>query len=375
MTRTAPRILVSASRRRIHYPIRIEPGLLGRAGSLLRASGLSGSVLVVTDRTVRKLHGARVLASLVRAGFRPRVIVIPSGERSKTLDRVRAICEQWTAWGADRSMPVLAVGGGVVSDVAGFAAAAYARGLAWFAVPTTVLAQADAAIGGKVGVNLPGGKNLLGAFHHPRAVFSDPDVLRTLSPRAFRSGLAEIAKIGVVRRPSLLADLRGFARAVVVSPRALTGKQRAGLAALIRAAAREKAWYVSRDPEDSGIRRELNFGHTVGHALEASMGYGRILHGEAVSIGMVAALRLSVRVAGLNPAKALEVEDLLRALGLPVRLRRRPGKDFWRALARDKKRGRTGARMVLSPAIGVAKTYTLPSLTSLRVVIEGLVQP
>jgi 3-dehydroquinate synthase len=144
---------------------------------------------------------------------------------------------------------------------------------------------------------------------------------------------------------------------------------------LIRAAAREKAWYVSRDPEDSGIRRELNFGHTVGHALEASMGYGRILHGEAVSIGMVAALRLSVRVAGLNPAKALEVEDLLRALGLPVRLRRRPGKDFWRALARDKKRGRTGARMVLSPAIGVAKTYTLPSLTSLRVVIEGLVQP
>jgi 3-dehydroquinate synthetase len=356
-------IQVSAPRGRIRYPVRIEPGLLGRAGSLLRAAGVSGDVLVVTDRTVRRLHGARVLAGLRRAGLHPRVIVIPSGERSKTPDRVRAICERWTAWGADRSMPVLAVGGGVVSDVAGFAAAAYARGLTWFAVPTTVLAQADAAIGGKVGVNLPGGKNLMGAFHHPRAVFGDPEVLRTLSPRAFRSGLAEIAKIGVIRRPSLLSGLRGL------------GKRRMGLTPLIRAAAREKAWYVSRDPDDTGIRRELNFGHTVGHALEASMGYGRILHGEAVSIGMVAALRMSVRVAGLDPARALEVEELLRGLGLPVRLRRRPGRDFWRALSRDKKRGRTGARMVLSPAIGAAKTYTLPSLTSLRAVIESLVQP
>src|SRR6185295_14669691 len=141
---------------------------------------------------------------------------------------------------------------------------------------------------------------------------------------------------------------------------------RAGLTALIRAAAAEKAWYVSRDPEDRGLRRELNFGHTVGHALEASLGYGTILHGEAVSIGMVAALRMSVRVAGLDPEKAREVEELLRSLRLPVRLRRLPKKSFWRALARDKKRGRTGARMVLSPAIGAAKTYTLPSLTTLR---------
>src|SRR5207237_10242970 len=139
-----------------------------------------------------------------------------------------------------RSMPVLALGGGVVSDAAGFAAAVYARGLVWFAFPTTVLAQADAAIGGKVGVNLPGGKNLLGAFHHPRAVFSDPDALRTLSPRAFRSGLAEIAKIGVIRRPSLLVELRALARDGS-SPRRLTG--------LIRASAATKAWYVSRDPE------------------------------------------------------------------------------------------------------------------------------
>jgi len=365
MTRGPSAIRVSAPGERIRTTVRIEPGLLARAGSLFRAARLPEDVLVVTDRTVLKLHGSRFLAGLRRAGFRPRVIAIPAGERSKTLDRVRAIAEQWTAWGADRSMPVLALGGGVVSDVAGFAAASYARGLAWYVVPTTVLAQADAAIGGKVGVNLPGGKNLMGAFHHPRAVFSDPDALRTLSPRAFRSGLAEIAKIGVIRHPKLLADLRAYRE----SPRP------AALAALVRAAARAKAWYVSRDPEDRGIRRELNFGHTVGHALEASMGYGRILHGEAVSIGMVAALRVSVRLAGLDPARAREVEELLRALGLPVRLRRPPGIGFWRALSRDKKRGRTGARMVLSPAIGAAKTYTLPSLTPLRAVIESLVQP
>lgn len=355
-------IRVSAARERIRYPIHIAPGLLGRAGALMRAERTPGSPLVVTDRTVARLHGARFLASLRHAGFTPRVTVLPPGERSKTLAHVRALCERWSAWGVDRSTPVLALGGGVVSDVAGFAAAAYARGLDWYAFPTTVLAQADASIGGKVGVNLPRGKNLVGAFHHPRGVFSDPEALTTLTPRAFRSGLAEIAKMGVIRRPSILVSLRRLA----------DGEPR--IADLVRAAAKEKAWYVSRDPMDRGRRRELNFGHTVGHALETSYGYGRLTHGEAVSIGMIAALRMSVRMAGLPASDASDVEDLLRALGLPVRLARRPGATFWRALARDKKRGRVLTRMVLSPAIGAAKTYELPSLTSLRRVIFSLVQ-
>jgi len=267
---------------------------------------------------------------------------------------------------------VLALGGGVVSDVAGLAAAVFGRGLTWYAFPTTVLAQADAAIGGKVGVNLPGGKNLVGAFHHPRGVFCDPEALGTLSPRAIRSGLAEIAKIGVIRRPSLLAELERLAADRTSARRGVEEGGR--LARLIRAAAKEKAWYVSRDPMDVGVRRELNFGHTVGHALEAAYGYGRLTHGEAVSIGMVSALRMSVREAGLDPESAREVEELLRSLGLPVRLPRRPGNSFWRALQRDKKRGRTGVRMVLSPAIGAAKTYELPSLTSLRGVLLSLVQ-
>ncbi len=340
----------------------------------MRSERAPASLLVVTDRTVARLHGARFLASLRRAGFTPRVIALPPGERSKTLEHVRALCERWSAWRADRSTPVLALGGGVVSDVAGFAAAAYSRGLDWYVFPTTVLAQADAGIGGKVGVNLAGGKNLVGAFHHPRGVFADPGVLGTLTPRAFRSGLAEIAKIGVIRRPSILAGLRELADEGRAGRWPVHARDHARVAGLIRAAAKEKAWYVSRDPMDRGIRRELNFGHTVGHALEASYGYGRLTHGEAVSIGMVVALRLSVRAVGLDPAAAREVEDLLRSLGLPVRLPRRPGAAFWRALSRDKKRGRLVQRMVLSPAIGAAKTYELPSLTSLRGVILSLVQ-
>jgi 3-dehydroquinate synthase len=357
---------VRTPRGQIQYPIRVSAGLLGKAGSLLRAARASKRLLVVTDRTVAKLHGASFLSTLRRAGFDPRVIVIPPGERSKTPERARSICDRWAEWRVDRSEAVVALGGGVVSDVAGFAAATYARGLDWYGFPTTLLAQADASIGGKVGVNLSKGKNLLGAFHHPRGVFSDPRVLRTLTARAFRSGLAEIVKMGVIRRPAILRRLRRLGRDARGNP--------AAVIALIRAAAKEKARYVSLDPLDRGIRRELNFGHTVGHALEASMGYGRVLHGEAVSIGMAAALQMSVRHAGLDPDDAASVMDLLRSLGLPTRLRRPPGKAFWSALERDKKRGRSPLRMVLSPAIGAAKTYDLPSLTSLRGVILGLVQ-
>ncbi len=356
-------IRVRAARVAVSYPVRVSHGLLERAGPILRSARTPKQVLVVTDRTVERLHAPRFLSSLRRAGFDPRVIAIQPGERSKTPERVRSLCDRWAEWRVGRSGVVLALGGGVVSDVAGFAAASYARGLDWYVFPTTLLAQADASIGGKVGVNLRHGKNLLGAFHHPRGVFSDPLALRTLAPRAFRSGLAEIVKMGVIRRPAILRRLR----------RSGADPDR-GAVPLIRAAAKEKAWYVSRDPEDRGIRRELNFGHTVGHELEAALGYGRITHGEAVSIGMVAALRMSVRHAGLDPEEARSVEELLRALGLPTRLWRAPRAAFWSALERDKKRGRSGFRMVLSPGLGSAKTYDLPSLTPLRGVILSLVR-
>lgn len=289
------------------------------------------------------------------------------GERSKNLDTVRALVESWAREGISRDAVVVALGGGVVSDVAGFAAATFARGIPWVVFPTTVLAQADAAIGGKVGVNLSSGKNLLGSFHHPRGVFADPDALATLSPRAFRSGLAEVVKMGVIRRPRLLPRL--LALADVDRPGAI-----ALLPPIIEECAAAKAWYVERDERDHGIRRELNFGHTVGHALEAEEKFQSYQHGEAVSVGMVAALYLSVRHAGLDPKDAEGVVDLLQALGLPTRLRRMPGPRFWNALRRDKKRGRLLPRVVLCPAIGKAEVYELASLTSLRRAVQSLVR-
>lgn len=358
----------------LEYVVRVERGLLSRAGELVRSvlprdrGGAGRTVALVTDRTVARLYGARVESSLRRAGFRVVRSVIAPGEGSKSLETVRALAEGWARAGLTRDAAVVALGGGVVSDAAGFAAASYARGIPWIAFPTTTLAQADAAIGGKTGVNLAAGKNLLGAFHHPRGVFADTDALATLPGRAFRSGLAEVAKMGVIRRPAILRGLDALTKA-----RSVRAERAAALTPLIRACAASKAWYVERDERDAGIRRELNFGHTVGHALEAAGDYRAYQHGEAVSIGMVAALRMSVLHAGLDPAGAQEVERMLARLGLPTGIARAPGNRFWNALAKDKKRGRTRLRVVLCPAIGTAEVFELSSLTSLRRVVLSLV--
>jgi len=349
------------------YDVRVERGLLARAGALVRPLAGAGAVALVTDRTVARLYAARVERSLRGARLRVVRAVLPAGERTKSVASVRALGERWARAGLGRDALVLALGGGVVSDVAGYAAASYARGIPWVVFPTTLLAQADAAIGGKVGVNLAAGKNLLGAFHHPRGVFADPDALATLSTRAFRSGLAEVAKMGVIRRPRILSGLDALAP---MDRRAAN----AALPPLIRVCAAAKASYVEGDERDMGARRELNFGHTVGHALEASAGYGVYQHGEAVAIGMAAALRMSVLHAGLDPASAQDVERLLARLGLPTRLRRAPGARFWSAIARDKKRGRARLRMVLCPAIGKAEVFELSSFTSLRRVVQSLVR-
>lgn len=348
--------------------IRVGRGLLRRAGTLLRALHAGDTAALVTDRTVGRLYAARVTASFERAGFHVVCSVLPDGERSKSIDSFRALCGRWSEEGLGRDGIVIALGGGVVSDVAGFAASTFARGLAWAALPTTILAQADASIGGKVGVNLPGGKNLVGAFHHPTVVLADTETLRTLTPRAYRAGLAEVLKIGVIRRPEIVSRLyRLAARGGWGDPRALEP--------LIRMAAAEKARLVSKDERDRGVRLALNFGHTVGHALEAAHGYRRYLHGEAVALGMVAALRLSVLEVGLDPIVAIEIESILRQLGLPTRLDRSPGSRFWNALGRDKKRGRAGVRMILCPAIGKSKVFELSSLTALRRVVLSLVRP
>jgi 3-dehydroquinate synthase len=376
MPSSSKRIRVRVPGAATEYAVVVRRGVLGRAGTLTRdvmgARAKRGAAMaLVSDRTVARLYGKRVEDSLRRAGFQVHAAAVAPGERSKQFETVRTLTEAWARAGLSRNAFVVALGGGVVSDTAGFAAAAYTRGLPWVVFPTTLLSQADASIGGKTGVNLAAGKNLLGAFHHPRGVFADPDALATLPKRAFRSGLAEVAKMGVIRRPGMLRELDAITAT-------LNGADREAAAAamlpLVRECATSKAWYVSKDDRDTGVRRELNFGHTVGHALEASSGYGVYEHGEAVAVGMAAALRMSVIHAGLDPADAQETERLLERLGLPTRLPRAPGERFWNALLRDKKRGRLRLRVVLCPAIGKAEVFELPSLTTLRRVVVSLVR-
>ena len=349
------------------YPVRIERGLLRRAGAVLRTLDGSPRAVLVTDRTVGRLYGARVAQSLGKAGYSVSFDVLPAGETAKSADAFRRLCSAWARRGVDRRTLVVALGGGALSDVAGFAAASYARGLPWAILPTTLLAQADAAIGGKVAINLPEGKNLVGAYHHPVGVLGDTEALRTLPRREFRAGLAEVVKMGVIRRRELLRRVARLAQRG-------RGAADPSLAALLRMAAAEKARIVSADERDDGARLALNFGHTVGHALEAAFGPHAFRHGEAVSVGMVAALRLSVLEAGLDPIASIGVEGILRRLGLPTGTTRTPGARFWDALGRDKKRGRKAIRMVLCPAIGTSKVFELTSLTTLRRVVRSTVR-
>jgi 3-dehydroquinate synthetase len=293
-----------------------------------------GPCLLVTDRTVDRLHGRAARASLRRAGFRPVTVALPPGERTKTLAVAGRLLGELARMEAHRATPVVALGGGVVTDLAGFVAAVYARGIPWIAVPTTLLAMADAAVGGKTGVDLPEGKNLAGAFHAPVLVHVAPETLRTLPARHLRNGFAEIAKMEL---------LGGLQKGLPVIRR-LRGMDPVRAA---RRAAAAKAALVARDPfERKGIRVILNLGHTVGHALEAATRYdGRILHGEAVSIGMCVAARVAEGRGLVKPAEVESLAAALRSLGLPVGV---PGRvDFLGFVRRDKKGDQDGVRMVL----------------------------
>ncbi len=323
-------------------PVTVRAGLLRALGRELAGVVAPGPCVLVTDRTVGRLHGAVALRGLRAGGFLPVVATVPAGERSKSLEGLERVLAVMAGAGAGRDTPVLALGGGVVTDLAGFAAAVYVRGVPWVALPTTVLGLADAAVGGKTGVDLPGGKNLVGAFHAPLAVMADPAVLGTLPPRHRRNGLAEVAKTALLRGVRRgLPEVRGLA-AVVGDPE--------GLAAAAALAATRKAAIVARDPRETrGRRVVLNLGHTLGHALETASGYdGSVLHGEGVAVGLVAAARLAV-ARGLLPAAAVTaLAEALREIGLPVTppaaLRRGP---VGRAMGLDKKRVRGSLRMVL----------------------------
>ena len=328
------------------YPIHIGAGLLDREA--LYAPHVSGRrAAVVTNTTVAPLYAARVEAALARAGARTLRIALPDGEAFKDwqhLDRIFAALLQAEA---DRRTVLVAVGGGVVGDMAGFAAAAYQRGIAHLQVPTTLLAQVDSSVGGKTAINHPLGKNMIGAFHQPAAVIADTATLETLPPREYASGLAEVVKYGAIRDLAFLDWIEHNAAA-------LLGRDAAALAHAIRRSCEIKAQIVADDEREHGARALLNFGHTFGHAIESAAGYGTWLHGEAVAAGMALAARLSARLGRIPDAQARRLAALLERLGLPVAAPGFPLETWLEYMGRDKKNEGGRITLILLDALGHA---------------------
>jgi 3-dehydroquinate synthase len=335
------------------YPVYIGAGLLEAVGAAARQAAAGRRVALVTDPTVDGLYGERVRLALCSAGREVTAVVVPEGEAAKQLSQVERLYHQAVAAGLERDDLVVALGGGTVGDAAGFFAATYLRGVAFLQVPTTLLAQIDASVGGKVGVNLAEGKNLVGAFHQPRAVVVDPAVLRSLQPSELRSGLAEVVKHGILGDPALFTRLEGWP-----PPEDWTRDwpSESELTEAVRAAVAVKAAVVARDEREAGPRMVLNLGHTAGHAAEALSGFGPVRHGEAVAYGMGVEARLAVRL-GLCPEdEAGRIIALLRRLGLPTRREELAVPvgvaELQGALLRDKKVRRGRVRWVLPCRIG-----------------------
>src|SRR5450432_4307121 len=298
----------------IHVPPRpyqavIENGLLLRAGPVLAELLPQASrIFVVTVPPVRTRWGTKLVGSLKAAGFTPQVISMRDGEPAKRLATVEALAEKLLRLGADRKAVVVALGGGVVGDVSGLLASLYMRGIELVQIPTTVLAQVDASIGGKTGVNLAAGKNLIGTFHHPRVVLIDPAVLKTLPDREFRAGLYEAVKCGVIGNVELFLRFeQNHAKILKRDPVELEG--------LIAQSVKLKAEVVSADEREGGLRRVLNLGHTIGHALEAETRYSHLLHGEAVAWGMIAAANIALSVGRTDSVTAGRIADAVLSLG------------------------------------------------------------
>jgi len=324
---------------------------------------------VISDSNVAPLFADRVQVSLASAGFRPTLITIPAGEKSKTFEQAGAICEQMIATGLDRQSFVVGLGGGVVGDISGFVAAIYHRGIPHIQIPTTLLAMVDSSIGGKTGVNTRDGKNLIGAVHHPSLVIDDVDVLKTLPRREFNQGFAEIIKHAVIADTKMFAQLK-VARA--------SGLRRAtkthALQALIKRNIEIKSKIVAKDESDqSGERALLNFGHTVGHAIERAGGYRKFLHGEALSLGIIAACDVSVKKAGLPQNERDAIIGLLVRFGLPTKLPKKfPRKKIFEAVQLDKKFESGKIRFVVTPRIGVARVANNVTLDDIREAVAQL---
>jgi shikimate kinase / 3-dehydroquinate synthase len=336
------------------HPVHVGRGLLGNIAELALASGLrAGRCALITDSNVSRLYSNPVIQNLEARGYQPQLLEVPPGEQSKSLAMLERVYQELADAELDRDSVIFALGGGVVGDLAGFAAATYLRGLPLVHVPTSMVAQVDSTLGGKCAVNLENGKNLIGAFYQPRLIVADVETLASLGQREFREGLAEVIKYGAIMDA-------GFVQWLEREMPMIQARQPDHLSHLVTVSLQHKASIVSRDEREGGLRKLLNFGHTVGHALEASTAYGHYLHGEAVAIGMAAALQLSTRYTGLSAHDAARLRDLLTAAGLATQL---PSGwltvEFARALRLDKKRRGEIVEFILLDRLGHALTRKL----------------
>jgi len=348
------------------YDVIIGRGLLRRAGREIKRflPGKSTRVFVITSANVRRHWGATLEEALGDAKLNYEVLEMDDGEPAKRLETVERLAEQMVAARADRNSLLVAFGGGVVGDCAGFLAAIFMRGVPVVQIPTTLLAQVDASIGGKTGVNLRSGKNLVGAFHQPKAVLVDPEVLATLSDREFRAGLFEALKCGVIRDSALFEFMRRQSRSILV-------RDRKALERIIADSIRVKAAVVSADERESDLRRILNFGHTVGHALESATGYTHFLHGAAVAWGMIAAAAIARDCGVCTPETAGRIAETVKAFG-PMPLVESETEQIVSRLSADKKTVGGAVHFVLPAKIGKVKIAGNVPASVVRLAVEQI---
>jgi len=344
------------------YPVLIEAGLLPKIGETVKEKLPSSRCAIISDTNVAPRFGDGIQKSLRSAGFEPIPITVPAGEQSKTLEQAGDCCEQMLRAGLDRQSFVIGLGGGVIGDLSGFVAAIFQRGIQHVQVPTTLLAMVDSSIGGKTGVNTSAGKNLIGAVHQPALVLDDVDLLKTLPAHELSQGFAEIIKHAIIADGEMFRQLQDL------------DVKNVDFESLIRRNVEIKARIIANDERDQkGERALLNFGHTVGHGIERAVGYQGISHGDAISLGMIAACEISMKRAGLSKSDRDAIVDLLGKFNLPMKLPVNfPRAKIFEALKFDKKFEHGEIRFVVSPKIGSAKLSRDATMEDIRAAVDTL---
>lgn len=349
------------------YSIHIGVGTLACLPQVLEEEGVKGAVAVVSDTNVAPLYGDAVMQAVREAGLAPALCVIPAGEENKQLARIEELCGQFLEAGLDRASIVIALGGGVVGDIAGFAAACFMRGIGHIQIATTIVAQVDSSVGGKTAVNHPLGKNIIGAFHQPAAVISDMTLLASLPSRELNAGMAEAIKHGVIADEALFAYLEDHVDAILA-------KDTGALEVAVRRSCEIKSAVVAEDEREHGKRADLNYGHTFGHGIEAATHYERFLHGEAVALGMCAAGELSRSLGLVDDGFVERQRRCIEAYGLPVRMPDLPVDEALRAMKHDKKVRAGTMKFILADGMGHVVHRTDITEEQARMALESLRQ-